>query len=363
MSKQNCNQKYFIIDDTIREVTGKLVEGASYVYDHTKGHCVLGFQKLVLGVFDGEHFLPVIQKNCSSKKTPNARSKATKYKKTPKKDRIDKKSPGAKERESLAISKLDKTFSMLKRARKKFESVEFVLFDSWFCFNSFLSKIKKTLNIDVICQLKNFPKTNQYLFDNKKYSLKQLYEYKAKYKMRKKRKCNYKQAVLTVEMFKTGIPLKIVFIQNNDQEKFHAFGCTKTNLSSKEILEHYSQRWSIEVFFKNCKQYLNYGKEQVSNIDSMVALDAIVFTRYIILTYIAFRNKTTFYESLEKCRKQKKFIDYGLRLLNYFFKKLTNVIEYIIEMLEKGLKDQAKELLREIVRSSKDFDQELSGLI
>ena len=57
--------------------------------------------------------------------------------------------------------------------------------------------------------------------------------------------------------------MKIVFVQNNGSDKWYAFAATNSALSSQKILEYYSQRWSIEVFFKNCKQYLNYGKEQM----------------------------------------------------------------------------------------------------
>lgn len=34
---------FFVIDDLITTVTGKLVESASYIYDHVTGQTVLGF--------------------------------------------------------------------------------------------------------------------------------------------------------------------------------------------------------------------------------------------------------------------------------------------------------------------------------
>jgi len=60
------SEKFFVIDDTITEITGKLVEKASYVYDHTKGKSVLGFQKLVLGLFTADRLIPVSSKICIS---------------------------------------------------------------------------------------------------------------------------------------------------------------------------------------------------------------------------------------------------------------------------------------------------------
>jgi len=60
--KEEKSEKFFVIDDTINEISGKLVEKASYVYDHTKGKSILGFQKLVLGLFSADRFIPVISK-------------------------------------------------------------------------------------------------------------------------------------------------------------------------------------------------------------------------------------------------------------------------------------------------------------
>ena len=74
MAENDPKIKYFVLDDTVREVTGKLVEGASYIYDHVKGKSVLGFQKLVLGIFNGEHFIPVAQQSIlKSKKVKKLR--------------------------------------------------------------------------------------------------------------------------------------------------------------------------------------------------------------------------------------------------------------------------------------------------
>jgi len=102
-----------VIDDTITEISGKLVEKASYVYDHTKGKSVLGFQKLVLGLFSADRFIPVISKICISSKRSNKKSKATKYIKKSKEERIRPDIPVAIERADLDKNTLEKTLSML----------------------------------------------------------------------------------------------------------------------------------------------------------------------------------------------------------------------------------------------------------
>ena len=347
---------YFVLDDTIKEVTGKGVEGASYLYDHTQGKSILGFQKLVLGYFNGAHFVPIIQKFCAGKKKSKSNSKATKYAKKLKSEHVPSNSPGEKERKDLDKTKLEKGFSMLRRAKRQFKDVNIVLFDSWFCFNSFIIKIKEKLSLDVICQLKNLPGPNKYIFKNKVYSLAQLYAYHAKPRMRTVKKLNHKQAVVTVCLPNSKTLMKIVFILNDGQQKWHAFCSTDIKMSGKTILENYSQRWSIEVFFKNCKQYLNYGKEQASNLDTICCSDAIVFMRYLILTYISYKENTELYASIERNRTQIKFIEYGFRLLRYFMKRITFIIEIVMRMIEENQKENAINILKEFIKNTENLD-------
>ena len=46
-------------------------------------------------------------------------------------------------------------------------------------------------------------------------------------------------------------------------DALRVFISTQTNLSTQEILEMYAKRWSIEVFFRNCKQKLAFDKCQL----------------------------------------------------------------------------------------------------
>ena len=54
-------------------------------------------------------------------------------------------------------------------------------------------------------------------------------------------------------------------------------------LSFKKALEIYSIRWTIEVFFKECKQHLGLGKCQSNDFDAQIADTAITLMRYILL--------------------------------------------------------------------------------
>jgi len=339
-------EHFFVLDDTTCEVKGKLVEMASYVYDHTRKKSILGFQKLVLGIFDGHHLLPIGERICSGKHTPQATSKATKYRKIPKSEKIDPQSPGAIEREQIKQTKLEKAFFLLKDAQKRGFKASTLLMDSWFCFNSFIVKIVNRLKLQVICQLKHLPRTNNYLFNNKRYTLKALYTCVAKPKLRMVKNYHFKQATVTVTIPETDVKLKIVFVQNDNDDKWHAFAGTNIKLSAKAILEAYSQRWSIEVFFKNCKQHLNYGKEQMSNLDSIIACDALVLMRYAILTYIAAKENAKFYTTFDSLRDQNSKLCFGIRLLQFFLDQLNFILDKLHEFIQNDLKKQAIELLQ-----------------
>lgn len=155
--------------------------------------------------------------------------------------------------------------------------------------------------------------------------------------------------------------MKIVFVLNDGEKKWHAFAFTSTQLSAQKILEYYSQRWSIEVFFKNCKQYLNYGKEQISNLDSIIACDALVFLRSMILTYLAYLNQASFYEKFSDLRRKHATNVFGLKWLKFFFNKLKFIINEICALIKNNQKEKAINLLEYVATFNPNIN--LSPLI
>ncbi|MBZ9632939.1 hypothetical protein [Clostridium sp. FP1] len=89
------------------------------------------------------------------------------------------------------------------------------------------------------------------------------------------------------------LDVKLVFVRDrNDRKKWIGFICTDLSLTEEQIIALYGKRWSIEVFFKICKSYLNLGKEfQGLSYDSMIAHTTIVMTRYIMLAVENRNNK------------------------------------------------------------------------
>ena len=50
------------------------------------------------------------------------------------------------------------------------------------------------------------------------------------------------------------------------------------------MMKHYQVRWTIEVYFKESKQYLNLGRCQSEDLDAQAADAAIAMIQYILLS-------------------------------------------------------------------------------
>ncbi|WP_353949125.1 transposase [Sporolactobacillus sp. Y61] len=116
----------------------------------------------------------------------------------------------------------------------------------------------------------------------------QMMDVKAIFKSQKKRRgrSRYLLSVL-VEAVTEGeesIPVKLVYVRNRRKHKdFLVLASTDTQLSEDEIIRLYGKRWSIEVYFKMCKQYLRLAKYQGLSYDGIFAHTACVAIGYSLL--------------------------------------------------------------------------------
>ncbi|GMA70949.1 hypothetical protein GCM10025879_22000 [Leuconostoc litchii] len=58
---------------------------------------------------------------------------------------------------------------------------------------------------------------------------------------------------------------------------------TDIDLTEDEIIQLYARRWSVEVYFKMCKQYLKLAKYQGISYDGIFAHTTLVAIGYMIL--------------------------------------------------------------------------------
>jgi len=268
--KVPLSEKTLIADDTIAPKTGKKMELVSYHFDHKVNRSILGNQCLQLGYHNGINFFPLhVSFNTSSKSPIN-----------PLRD-IDKRTSGWHRRKEALHKKTETLIQMIERSWKSGIDASFVLFDSWFAHDDMISKIVN-IGYGVICRLK---KGNvKYTYQEQQYTLKQLWQKVARKQTVFLSEFQVKAVCLNVTLPKTG-DVRILFISDG-KKQWHALLSTDLEIEALKILDYYSRRWAIEVFFKDAKQMLRLGKEQSKTFDAVVASYSIVMLRYLLLVYI-----------------------------------------------------------------------------
>jgi len=208
---------------------------------------------------------------------------------------------------------------MLKRMCKFGICPLYVLVDKWFCNGAFITEVRKIHSgaMHIISLIKD--KRNNFMVQGivksaewicKEHNHKMHYcsEYKCRY---------FKQDAVLNNM---NVRLFIIKYGNSGYEVMIT---TDTNLRFKQAFEAYQQRWSIEVLFKECKQYLKLGSCQSTNLNSQIADCTIVFIGYLILTL---HKRFSDYEVIGEL-----FRDYGLQFLKLtFIERLLPLLARII---------------------------------
>jgi hypothetical protein len=263
--------KVLIVDDSTYERNrSKKVELLSRCFDHspTKHRYYRGFRMLTLGWSDGFSFLPVDFALLSSKNSLMNGINET----------IDKRTSGYKRRLEALESAPQLVKSMVKRALSKGVSASYVLMDTWFTHEPLLLSLKEE-GIDVIGMIND--RKQRYYWEGKSATLRELFTLAPLIQGKK-----YILRSICVEL-KSGLPVKIVFIQNrNKKSEWLAILSTDQTLSETEIVRIYGMRWDIEVFFKTVKSLLRLQKEfQGRSFDLLISHTTIVFARYIVLSW------------------------------------------------------------------------------
>lgn len=256
----------------------KHTEMLSYCYDHAKGVYYKGFQLISLVQTDGVSCIPFdFSLSASENRVCEESDDSVKH------DRRSSSYLKIKE----ALSKMtDVTKSMIKRALAQGVPADYLLFDSWFCYHSFIQEIH-SLGINIICMLKDMRCNKYYLKqnDNVSLSLKQLIEMFTQNKHCGKGTDIYNSAVVYT---KTGLKVKLVFTRHKENpDRVLVLCSTDTTLTAEEICSFYAERWCIESLFKVEKQLLGLEKDcRARKFDAVWAHVALVQMRVILIEQI-----------------------------------------------------------------------------
>jgi len=181
-------------------------------------------------------------------------------------------------------SKIEMMTQMLCRSVKHGFIPDYVLIDSWFFCHEIVEKLSilKDGSIKLISMVKI---NNQKFFDckaNKELPVKSLLtRHERDAKTCKKIKAKY----IKITCKYKGIRVNLFFVKMGRSANWHLLLTTNLSLNFIELMEVYQIRWSIEVFFKECKQYLNLGKCKSSCFDAQIADTTITMLQHIMLSY------------------------------------------------------------------------------
>lgn len=261
------NPSAFIFDDTDLTKTGEKIEGVSKVWSHVHHRTVLGFKGLFLGLWDGKSFLPVdfsLHREKGNKISKPFGLSLKKLARQFSKTRTENQAGYQREKE-LDIKKTDMVIKMMQYAISQGIKADFVLCDSWFFCSALLQFVTKkgmTLIAGVKMGKLNFE------YKGKNYppkALLKIHERKAKFS----RKLKMHYIPLTVSY--KGIEIRLFFVRYANQSKWRIIMNSNPKMSFIETMKMYQIRWSIEVFFKETKQYLGLAKCQSNDFDAHIA--------------------------------------------------------------------------------------------
>lgn len=274
--------KCFVIDDTDLNKTGKTFEFMGRVFNHVTGKYLFGFKLLLPGYWDGKSLIPTdfsLHREKGSKGTFGISKKEAKRRFTKKRDI---KSKGAKRVKELDIAKTRNCLSMIKRAIRNGFIANYVLMDSWFVNDTIIAGIKSIknscLHVLGMCKLDS----RKYLLDGRELNARELIARYARKRGHYSRK--HKSQYISLVVDYKGNPVRLYFVKYKNSKKWTLLLTTDLTLSFVQTLELYQIRWTIEVLFKECKQYLALSQSQNTDFDGQIADATLALITHTILT-------------------------------------------------------------------------------
>ncbi len=279
------NPRCLIADDTDLPKKGICIERIGRIFSHVTHLSQLGFKGLFLAYHDGKSLFG-LDFTLSGEKGKNEKKP---YGLTPKqlKNRFTKKrgpsSSGYERANEYFLKKTDALKKMIRRAIKEGIRFDYLLVDSWFVSES-LIKFVLTRRIGFyLLGMAKMGGNSGYEYQNQKYTAKELVQkLKRGKKTKRSRKLNARYA--TVDVGYKGSSIRLFFCKTRQGGDWNVLLTTNQELDFEEAYRIYSVRWSIEVFFKECKSHLNLGGCQSQDFDAQIADTTIAMLQYNLLS-------------------------------------------------------------------------------
>ena len=284
----------FVIDDTDIEKSGKTFEGLSKIHSHKDHRYLFGFKLLLLCYWDGKSLIPCgLSLHRESKKHEYGLTKKQQERQFTK--ARDVKGYYQERYDELDADKLSVAIKMLKQCVRRGISGSYVLMDSWFVTDFMLTEIRKIrkgmLHVVGMCKMDK----RKFETDGKERNSHTIIVMNENDSSRV-RSCNkYKSRYFVVYANYKGMPVKLFYIKYKKSNKWTILLTTDLSPSFVKAMELYQIRWSIEVLFRESKQYLRLGKSQNTDFCGQIADATLTMITYIIL---ALNKRFEAYETL-----------------------------------------------------------------
>ena len=276
-----------IVDDTDYPKTGRRMEYIGRVYSHVQNKCILGFKALFLAITDGTSQMILDFALLGEKgKDGNFGMSAKELK-----QRFSKGHDGQEALQErineYTVSKIDLMIDMIKRAISRGVGFRYVLADSWFACKDIIRFIRsRHMNCDYLGMIKVGENgRTKYHFERKDYTAPALIKLLSNRKQRKysrKLRCYY----ITADVVFADTKVRLFFVKRGRNGVWSGLITTNVNLDFLDAYKIYSQRWSLEVVFKEAKGLLGLGKCQANNFASQIAATSLTALQYNILSVV-----------------------------------------------------------------------------
>ena len=272
----------------------------------------------------------------------------------------DKKSCGYERSREADTSKISMFITMVKRAVKKGFVPDYVLTDTWFFCTELLKEVDELSDkrVKLLSMAKMGNTTYVQVSDGKvhnAHSLVKIHGHKAKYS--RKMKAHY----IKIPVILSDIRVNLFLVKFGQKGTWRILVTNDLSLGFVKMMEIYQLRWSIEVFFKECKQYLNLGKSCSSDFDGQVADATIAMIQHIMITFYKRMNyQQSFGELFKEVSNEMIESSLAVKLWNVFLEVILVVGEMldtdIIELHVQSMRnEQTLMLMKNIIFQKSDL--------
>jgi len=140
------------------------------------------------------------------------------------------------------------------------------------------------------------------------------------------------------------VKLQLFFTKSSISNNWKLLVTTDLSLKYMDAVKLYQLRWTIEVFFKEAKQYLQLGQSQSNDFDAQIADASISIVVYMLLN---FRKRFDDYESFGELFRQENRQLQELNLWDKLWGLFYEIINTLLELFDIDIDDVIQKIISE----------------